>query len=767
MKMSVRYLYLNRGGRWPGFEREQLESSEDGALTPAALPSPRAGSPPTCPAPRPAADGTWPPLAPPSPMPAALAARPAADGGSGLAVGPGGDLWWTDPPRALLFRRDACDGTIEQVACFGGEGPGLSQFRHPRGLLYHPGLARLLVCDSGNARIALIDTLSRQLTGFWGRGDGMFKDPRGMARDSSGYTYVADRGHGLIKKISPRGVEVASFSEAQRGHLWHPADLAVARGPSGLEQVFAIDDRAHILRILSLDGASLPVVDLTGNGWPIGLAVEDGGLIHVGDGYRSRIQKFRMRSSCASELEGDAHYHGPTAALALDGKGGLVVLPDASGPIVLALDGGRAPVGRLMGGPFPDPTLAIESWHRLRAEGPPVPAGSAVTLYVRRRPRGPGRPAPPWRPGPGNPPPVGLPPAQVASPPAPLVSDLWYRVAEGARECLFPGAPGDDLWVAAELAGDGATAPTLTQLRIDFQYEALAHRLPDCYFDDVPGRGFATRLVGLFAGLFEDCSDAIERLPSRFDPEAAPARDLANLAGLVGLETRPDMPEARLREAIAGVPALTASRGLSAGLAAALSRDLGVCAWIDEPIRQAVAWVLAGDCGPGDAPDGSRGVGSVLGVTTALSAGEPQGAVLGSTSTLDHTQLIADEDVGLPIFGELAHRVTVRARRPPGAGPGWLRAVREVVDRELPCHVEALICALEPELKLGFQARLGVDAILGGPVAPGPLDSVAPGASPVLAGLLPARLGASTLGGAPLALGFAPMRIPPSPETLS
>jgi phage tail-like protein len=743
MKMSARYLYLNQGGLWPKFDRERLESSADGALTPSSLPALLGAAP------------------------IGLATRPSPADPSGLTVGPGSDIYWIDSASARIKKLDGCDRTITELDCLGGSGSGPTQFLHPRGLLYHPAISRLLVADSGNARVTLIDLVSGQLTGFWG-GDGeLFKDPGGLARDSAGSTYVADLGLGVVKKIGPRGVEVIGFSDAHHNKGWKPTELAVGRGPWDGEHVFVIDRAAGLVQVLTTEGAVLPVIRLSGNAQPIGLAADNGGVLYVGDEVRNTIQKYRIGPNGRVELEGDAHYRGPISALALDGAGGLLVLPDDSGPLRLALDGGHVPLGRLMGGPFFDPTLAMESWHRLRSEGPALPAGSTVTLYIRLELHGAPKPPPPWPAVNGNAPSyVDLPGAQTASPPSPLARGTWYRVAGGARECLFPGTPGADLWVAAELSGDGDSAPTLTQLRLDFQYEALAHRLPDCYFDDVPGRGFAIRLVGLFAGLYEDSSSAIDRLPARFDPDASPAEDLPNLAGLVGLKHRPDMPEDRLRNAIALAASQVARRGTSRGLADALKRDLGVCAVIDEPIRQAVAWILPGDCGPGDASDGSRGVGSVLGLTTALAAAEPEGAVIGNSLTLDQSQLIADSEIGLPLFGDLAHRVTVRVRRPPGAGADWLRAVREVVDRELPCHVEAQICPVEPLMKLGVQARLGVDAVLGGPVAPEPLDSVAPGAAPVLAGLLSARLGASALGAAPLGPGFPSPRVPSSPESL-
>ena len=745
MRMSARYLYLNRSGNWPHFHLEGLERTSEGLLRLEPLPAPA------------------------SPLPAGLDTRPPASGLSGLAVGLGGTVYWTEPGSGSLFLRDGCSGRVAQVRCVGGPGPSPTSLHFPRGLLYHRGLGRLFVVDSGDNRILVMDPMTWQLTDVWGAGDpsdpdvpALLRDPQGLAHDEAGNLYVGDHGNGLVRKFDPRGVEIPAFSAAQIGHGWHPTSVAVGRDASGRETVYALDPPALVVRPIDLDGTPRGSVHLKKNNAPIGMAVEDGGAFFVGDGQRSRIQKYRVKDDKSDPYIGEAHYHGPVTALTLDGCGDLLVLPDASGPLLLAMTGGRITVGHLWGGPFSDPTLVTESWHRLRAEGPPPPPGSEQTLYVLRSVAG-VTPSPPWAssavPTVKTPavPLVATPPAsptvqpivkplaqaQVASPPAPLESGVWYRAARNAPECFFSGTPGETVWVAVEFKGDGDATPTLAQLRFDFQYEALAAHLPDCYFDDVPGRGLASRLVGLFGGLFEDASAAIDRLPARFDPDAAPVGDLVRLAALLGLSPSPEATPARLRSSVAGAAATTAERGTTRGLVKTLLRELGVHAVVEEPIRQARCWVLPGDCGPGDTPDGSLGVGSVLGVTTALAAGEPQGPVIGSTLTLDQTQLIADEELGLSLFGEVAHRLVVRIRPPAGSGPEFLDSVRRLLDREVPCHLSYHLCPIEPRMRLGVQARLGFDAVLAGPAEPSPLDAVAGGALPTLDSPPVARLGPS------------------------
>ena len=206
---------------------------------------------------------------------------------------------------------------------------------------------------------------------------------------------MADNGNGRLLKFDLRG-DVAPFTGPQDGQPWKPTTVALARDVDGRETVFVLDASSARVRVFSTEGAPGPDIDLPTNGAPIGLAAEDGGALYVGDGLRGRIQKYRLTPGGGAGLIGEAHYHGPIAALAFDNCGHLLVLPDASGPIALKIKGGWVTRGRLWGGPFPDPTLAIESWHRLKAIGPSPPAGSELTLFVRRELAAVRPPPPPW-----------------------------------------------------------------------------------------------------------------------------------------------------------------------------------------------------------------------------------------------------------------------------------------------------------------------------------------------------------------------------------
>ena len=98
-----------------------------------------------------------------------------------------------------------------------------------------------------------------------------------------------------------------------------------------------------------------------------------------------------------------------------------------------------------------------------------------------------------------------------------------------------------------------------------------------------------------------------------------------------------------------------------------------------------------------------------------LAGAHPQGAVVGSTATLDHSHLITGEQYGAPLFEDVAHQFTVQIYRSQLKCAGTLEAVRAVIEREKPAHTDYHLCIIEPRLRAGFQARVGIDAVVAGP----------------------------------------------------
>jgi hypothetical protein len=95
----------------------------------------------------------------------------------------------------------------------------------------------------------------------------------------------------------------------------------------------------------------------------------------------------------------------------------------------------------------------------------------------------------------------------------------------------------------------------------------------------------------------------------------------------------------------------------------------------------------------------------------------PQGAVLGSSATLDQSHLITNEEFGEPLFSDVAHQFSIQIYRTQLHCPETLPRVKAIIEREKPAHTEYHLCVIEPRMRVGYQACVGKDAVVGGPAS--------------------------------------------------
>jgi phage tail-like protein len=663
------------------------------------------------------------------PPPEELAGLEAPTGPAGVAVAPDGTVLYTNLVDATVLRIGRCDGSQRPVACLGGEGEEPTRLRDPGGLLVHSG-KRLLVADTGNHRVQVFDLATLQLLAVWGdeppapsQEPGRFDRPSALAADASGRVYVVDRGNRRVQRFSAAGQLDAAFWATLDGEaeLDDPVDVAVLDRPDG--PLVCILDRGRTALLLA-DAAGHRVDDrpLEVAGDPFGLAVT-GAAVYVGDNEPSggrRVVRLRFDGSLVGAARG---YAGPVAALALDGRGGLLVHPGSSGPPVrLALGGAFVRQGIAWGGPFGGFTKLTKAWHRLAATVE-LPAGAHSQFFVHTgddpdapppvNPAGPDHfPASAWTPGP---------------------LDLAQHLLEVPDATLA--------WVGIRFGTEGTTSPAVEQVRLEFDNGTYLDHLPAIYREDTASDAFLPRYLALVESVFGEVEDETRGLGRLLDPAAAPAPFLAQLARWLALPVSGDWDEAELRAAVAAAYAEAAASGTARGLRAALRRYVGVDALVEEPVVQTAWWALAGE----DGPEAERET-SLLGVTTVLAGAEPQGAVLGSTATVDRSHLIEGADYGAPLFEEVAYRFTVRLYQGGSYSEQRRRAVEALLEREQPAHTEHLVCRVEPRLTVGMQSRVGVDAIVGGEPLPTGLDGDAVlGERLVLGGRPAGRVGMTTI----------------------
>jgi phage tail-like protein len=722
--------YLNRDGLWLGFKQHGLEMGPEGTLRLASLPILQGALPPQ------------------------LAALDPPGGSAGIAVGPDGTVYFSDPARNQLLRIDGCDGSQSAVRCVGGEGDPPTQFRQPHGVLFHPIRQAIFVADSGNHRIQIFEPDSFQLTGVWGQegtAPGQFRSPRSLASDAEGSVYVVDYGNRRLQKFDHRGVPIPEFwaNVERNAGIGQPIDVAVS-SQGGPTEVYILDDDTRKIFAVDAHGTLLGSFELTNLQQPLGLAA-GGGAVYVGDNQWRRVVKFEASGGFLGEAVG---YEGPVAALALDGHGRLLVHTGGClAPVVLEERGGYVREGFLWGGPFRNPSIGGQPWHWLRAHVELPSPGAHFQLFVYSAAEA--SPAVPT----GDPPWSGgatdfldcvralrdwkneatdVLESLRALRESTVCRETWIRLPFDGTECLIPGLPLDHVWVGAQLTGEGQASVALTQIRLEFDHQGYLQHLPALYREEFQSRQFLARFLTRFESLFRDAEERIRDLPQLFDAEAAPPRFLGWLGGWLALDVPEAWGVAEKRQAIADAFELDGHRGTVEGLRLAVRRFTGVDVRIEEPILNAEWWSLATD----QTASPLEQENSILGLTTMLAPAEAQGAVLGTTAVLDGSHLITGEEFGTPLFEDVAHQFTVQMYRGYAYSVQKQREVQALLDREKPAHTAYHLCVLEPRMRVGFQATVGIDSIIAGPVSPTLLgEASAYGTELVLGGGPAGRIG--------------------------
>ncbi len=678
------FLYLNRDNRWPDFHWQGLQIRNDGALQLSSLPL---------------LEGE---------LPKGLKDP---DGPAGIVVAPDGTTYLSDPANDRVLGI-GCNGIMTPVPCIGGKGGAPVQLDSPRGLFVAKYRPSLFVADSKNNRVQVFDLVSWQLVDIWDQLD----TPWALTGDDAGNIYIVDYGSQRIKKFNRAGELVHEFWDTLlNAHLLsRPSDIA-AYSSHDKVRLYIVDEAAHAVFVTDGDGQPLrdahnkPIsVGAAQLRKPMGIAVAPD-AIYVGDNELHQILTF----STADDYSyiGDAvGYEGPVAGLALDTHGNLFVHSGyALAPIRLAVGTGHATRGVLWSEAISVSDSQV-TWHRLQAKAGKLPAGTHFRLFFHSSDDRTDQPT--------VDPSSSEPFADPRWNPPETTPDPFADTHD-----LFIGGPGSRyLWVGALFLGDGLTTPVVPQILLEFDHHTYLDELPAIYQTDPASRDFLLRFLSLAETLFQDLENSIEGLPRLFDPNAVPKEFLPWLATWLALELDENWHEEQQRCLIASAFERDGRRGTVAGLRESLRLFAGVAGIIQEPILNAAWWALPSptttcECHAAtDARDTTWQAteNSILGLTTMLAAAQPQGAVLGTTATVDHANLITNEEFGAPLFEDVAHQFTIQLYRSQLQCPETLPRVRKILDREKPAHTAYHLCIIEPRLRVGFQARLGIDAVVAG-----------------------------------------------------
>ena len=685
------YQFLNLADSWPNFVLDGLEIV-DGSLQLMLLPG--------------------------NPMPIGpeLAPVEALSGPAGLGIDETGNLYLADPANHLVWRVDACDGTSQPLPCLRGPGAEPGYLNGPRGLVIGPHLA-LYVADSGNHRIQVVDLHTQQVRAVWGQPDpyamppepgnenGRFNQPWDLAVDANEYLYVVDYGNQRVQKFDALGRVYPDFWATMQSQGVVPQEPTFISTAiiDGEERLLILDQATDLVLLYETDGSYDMVAS---ERWanvaaqvtqPVGV-IADPDWLYVADASGGRLIVFRHDGTFMGVVPGK----GSLAGLALDCQGRLLLHPGGQGQIQqLETAVAFGECGVFLAGPYIG--LGTPQWHQLQASLSELPSNCHIQFFTYTSETA----------SDSNPPSIPVTcettSAQMATTTPAL--DTWLPAPVDGENFLVLNPPGRYLWLAGRIQGDGTATPTLQQIRISHNHEGWAQHLPAIFSQDPSRRAFLDQSLALFESMLADEEELINTLPQLFDPWAAPNENAPEswldwLAGWLAFDLDESWSEAQRRQALADAFSAYGRRGTVESLRELIRLYAGATAHISEPARFASLWSL--------------GETSTLGFDTMTATAHAQGAVVGDTATLDQSHLIAEEDYGAPLFEEFANRFCVQVYASDLAVANTEGRIHDIVEREKPAHTSYHLCLIEANMRVGFQARLGIDTIISG----GPPDLI-------------------------------------------
>jgi phage tail-like protein len=654
----VRYAVARQGERWPEAELDGLAADPAGELHLRLLPG---------------LDPPW--INPPSDPPP-----------SGLALDCSCGLYISDTDGNQIIRV-ALDCPSELVLPGEPGTPGLGAIQSPAGLAWSSN--GWLFAGCGDGKVLVLSTPELTVRDEWPG----FGQPAYLAvhRDQ---VLVADTGTRVFQRFDWRGRpdDVFNAAVAPPAGPGDPRGVAVARDGT----IFVADAAAGTVKALSWSGvAAAPIA--TGIA-PRSLAVA-GPTLFVSDAASGQVLAFAIADGQA--LGTVIGFAGPVTALAASDTD--LFIKTGLGPAYL-----RAPLAsayRTSGSVTLGPLDAGKQSRWTRAEViAQVPELTTVDVawYTDSTP---------------NPTSV----TWAAAPSLDFLLDgdryLWLMATATTRD---PASSPTLYQLGAQTAGDsyldylpyayghdpdrsGLSALTLSQAD-PTQFEPGDLDYLRLLYSRTPPQGNETgRLLDLARSQLGGLEQAIDALPRSFDPATAPAGLLSWLASWMAFDLPPRLlggthPD-EVRRLLLGLAALYRRRATPRGLADFVEVYSGARPHVLEDFRERPLWVL------GQTP---------LGFGTGMPDRDVEGMLVGE-AIVGETGPEDPAAIGSALFESTAHRFTVVV--PPTGGRAVDRSlVMKVVQAEKPAHTGFHLCFVDPRMRVGIQARIGVDTL----VAAGP-----------------------------------------------
>lgn len=630
----------------------------------------------------------------PAPGAARLLSEPSGSLGglrppSHVAVDCEGFVWLLAQASGLLLRFDPCACAFVTIPCTLGRGGGAREIRTPGGIAIAE--ATIFICDAGApGRLLVLDRRSFALRAVWAPPPGATAQPwtpRAVAVDG-GVVYVADPANGAVHRFARWGGWLGAWT--------------------GLGAVAALAADCHRRLFAAVPGAER-IVALARSGATAGsfaAPAEVAGAFPAAPFSVTREGIIDLSAICPA-----------LCGKGFDADGTLVDLPAAPSPLVAT--GGTWITAAL------DSCIARCVWHSVRTDGR-AGHGEAIRLAAYTAE-------------------VPLSAPDIAT----LPESAWVPIPAAApgEEALILAPAGRYLWLRVTLSGDGAGSPRLCGLRIEYPRISLRRYLPAAFGADPEAADFTDRLLAVFDRGFRAIETGIDDRAALFDADSAPAGPGNDVLGWIGawlgLALERGWPEATRRALVRNAGRLFACRGTPRGLREALWLWLGWGAPPVVPRRPA--------CGPRCAPPARRPERPELilehwKLRRWLWLGKGRlgaDAVVWGESILNRSQLDATARTGAtrldvtrnPLtdpFGVAANRFSVFVPARSVATGAQRGQLDRIVAEHRPADAQAIIVPVHPRMRIGIQASIGFDSVVGCWPAGITLDSARLGRGTVL-----------------------------------
>ena len=659
---------------------------------------------------------------------------------SGLACGPCDAVFVADTARdRVLFIDGLCGAQVALPPGSGGASSAPGRFDAPRGLAC--AADALLVADSGNARVQRLAFPQLEAHLAWDA----WNTPVGVAVDAHGRALVIDSATVTLQRVLAHGTADAGFNAAvaASGRLARPLFVAVDRD----SRVLVADTQHDAVIVFEAHGAF--AAELPGpSGWQPGALACFGARVYVADAATGTIRIFEAGAGSAPQAIGEVPgWRGPVTALAVAADGALLVKPGLDAVFHrFAAEAAFLPEGTLTAGPFD--AGEDRGWERAFVDAV-LPPGCAVDAEVV---------------------------LTMTALPAPAPADWLALPSADALLALVDPPERRFVWLRLTLRStDPSATPRVRQAQVATAAEDYLDHLPQTYrYNDGGAYGFLSRWLRLMRSEFARIETLIDDMPRVADARFEPLDSLGWLAQWFGLELPQIASDDERRALIARAVGLMARRGTRHSISEFVALHTGIEPVIVEAFADRRIWVLGANsrldfdtrlpeldplgmvvpddaltqgCCPASSPPADAQPCSPCPVAGAVTEA-PAPIVPIGRAIVGESGPLASYQIGLPLFAQEAYRFCVVVDAYRAADPQTLHEIARIVDREKPAHTDYRIELIAPEMRVGFQALLGIDTIVGGDPPPLRLD----GARLSMTANLPpsdgARLGETVLDGA-------------------